>query len=153
MIEMKKTVLRLMLASSLLALCSCNGEPKGLSAESDSFEKRDAVGLVKGKNYLLLFNKTDSQFVYNFKRKYIRFQADDQTCYVNAFFRDYPKDLVEINDVLMVELTYKERSAVQEKKLTLPMILLKQQEQMYWLWNEEEKMGLIVDYELFGLTK
>lgn len=134
----------------VISIAGCNEKTHGLSVESDNFEKKSAVGLVKGKNYLMQFNKESSQYVYNFKRKCIRFQTDDQSRYVNAYFRDYPKDLVKINDVIIVELIYRESKSATETRLFLPMVLLKQEDKRYWLWSEEEKLGLIVDYELFG---
>ena len=129
-------------------LFGCNKNPKGLSVESDSFEKKSGVGLVVKKNYVVLYNKSTFQYVYNIKRKSIRIQSDDHSEYVNATFTDYPKDIPQINDIVNVEIVYKDSVSDPEVRLILSMLILKQESGKFWLWNEEEKVGLIIDREL-----
>lgn len=137
-----------------LLLCllpyGCNKSPKGLSVESDNFEKRSAVGLVINKNYVIQFNKTSSQYVYNIKRRSVRIQTDDQSKYVNALFIDYPGVEPQVGDAVMVEIIYRDRASGPETRLVAAMLVLKREGGKCWLWNEEKKIGLVLDKELFG---
>ena len=76
-----RIVLALLLS---IALYGCNKRPDGISVECHSFAGRNVIGLVKGKNYIVSFNKERCQYVYNKKRISIRFQDDEQNSYVSV---------------------------------------------------------------------
>lgn len=134
----------------LLLLLGCNKTPGGLSFESHNFEKKSAVGLVIKRKYVVLYNKSTFQYVYNRNRKSIRIQSDNHSEYVHAIFKGYPKDAPQVDDIVNVEIVYKERSFALETKLILSMLVLKEENSKLWLWNEEEKVGLIVDWKMLG---
>lgn len=128
-----------------LIIFSCNKNPKGLSIQSDNFEKKSSAGLVIKKNYVVRFNKVGFQYVYNIKRGCIRIQADDQSVYVNAIFKDYPKKEFQVQDIVNVDLIFKSGPSASETRMILSMIVLKRDGEKFWLWNEEQKVGLIID--------
>ncbi len=139
------------LVFAFMFIFGCNKKAGGLSVESDNFEKKSAVGLVIKKNYVVFFNKSTSQYVYNLKKKSIRIQSDDHSEYVNVTFKDYPnKGVLQVNDVVNVEILYKKGFLSPEKIVVAPMLVLKEEKRKLWLWSEVEKTGLIIDMGMFS---
>ena len=138
-----RIVLALLLS---IALYGCNKRPDGISVECHSFAGRNVIGLVKGKNYIVSFKKERCQYVYNKKRISIRFQDDEQNSYVSVQLETLEgvKPAV-VNEVVNVELVYRVSVHDDECREILPMTLLKEEDEICWLWNEEKKIGVIAD--------
>ena len=111
----------------------------GFDVTKDIISEYNSINIIESSGYFT---------VYNIKRKSVRIQSDDHSEYVHATFTDYPKDIPQINDIVNVEIVYKDSVSDPEVRLILSMLILKQESGKFWLWNEEEKVGLIIDREL-----
>lgn len=129
----------------ILLLCGCNKGGDGFSEDYNRFAKREAVGIVKNRNYIVLYNSKGGQYVYNLKRWSVRFQSDDQNYYANVMLKNFSGERLQPGEQIYIGVIYKESEKSQEKELSMPMVVVKEKEQRYWLWNEEDKTGLIVD--------
>ncbi len=133
----------------ILVLCgvvSCNEGPEmdGISAEADRFLEKRTPGLVKGKNYKLLYNESAWQTMRNKQRMVLCIQRDDQSSYLHLKVEPGSLGNTQDDHTVNVVLSYKTDVNGQEISEALEMEVLKSQDMQVWLWNEESKTGVIM---------
>lgn len=130
----------------ILLLYACNENEKGISIEADRFVARNDLGMVQRNGYGLKYDQNTCQIVTNEARKMVRIQTDNQSAYVNMKFAVLPFDLTDLQMPVDVTLTYSFSPLTSATTVTLSMLILKVQNKQVWLWNEEQKTGIIVAF-------
>lgn len=141
----RKVLLPLLIICHILIFCGCNKGGDGVSDYYDRFAKKNAVGLVKDRNYIISYNKERGQYVYNRRRWSVRFQGDNQEYYVNVKLLDFSGNRPQEGDQIYNSIIYRTSEHSEEKELSMPMVVVKVKDIRYWLWNEENRTGVIVD--------
>ena len=111
------------------------------SAERTKFEKSRTEGLhVKGE-CIIAYSDEYFQTATNLLRRSYRIHADDQSCFVNVVFAD--RVPTKIDDEVVVNITYKTEGSG-ETMLIVKFVTVAMRDGYLWLWNELQKVGLIV---------
>lgn len=144
------TCIRLLSVAALITVAaviySCKESFSSLSIEAEDFVEFTTPGLVDDGKYVFEYDWWDSQRVVNMQRKTMRYQKDDQSAFVHAEFSAFPFETYYTQDVMEVKILYWKDSAVTLSKI-VSMVVLKEEEMKFWLWNEEGKTGLIIDFK------
>lgn len=127
-----------------IPLCSCNKSAKGISVEADRFIEFEKEGLVKKRGYEFAYNDYDCQYVYNKNRKYVRLQRDDQSAYINVTSYELFSSPLEVGEFVDIELVYRLSASAGDNRESLSMLVLQAEDGKIWLWNETQKLGLIL---------
>ena len=125
-------------------LFSCNDYIEGLSEEGNKFLENNTQGLVIGKNYKFKYKESNCQKVLNIHRKYIRLQKDDQSAYIHIEAAAVPSNSSMENDERPITLKYKTDKDSEPIIQSISMEILKHTDTQIWLWNDEFKIGLIL---------
>ncbi len=125
--------------------CSCNKSSKKISIEADHFIELEKEGLVKRHGYEFIYNDQECQHVYNKKRKYMRLQRDDMSAYINVTSQELFAGVPSVGDFVDIELAYSTSASVEENRKSYSMLVLQVKAKCVWMWNEEEKLGLILN--------
>lgn len=128
----------------LLAI-SCNRKEE-IPVSVDFFLEQQTPGLIRGSKYLFSYNELNSQKVFNKRRKMVRLQRDNQSSYINVIFSTTPHEISWDEIINGVEIKYALSPSDSEKRILLPFRLVKSNNYKFWLWNEDEGIGLIVEY-------
>lgn len=131
-------LLLLFIASLMIISCRSKGdEPPVLNL--DDFLAKNECGLYGYGGYLLRYNEEKFQISINEKRRQIRVQSDDQKAYFNVVFAMMPSS---IDEVVSIDFSYK--GGGDELSYKMEMVLYKATSQNMWLWNQDEKLGIIL---------
>jgi hypothetical protein len=85
------------------------------------------------------FDSTDCQIVRNESRKMIRLQKDDQSQIVNATFSTMHFNFEQIVNIKIAYVSPSYSSIY-----NIEAYLVQMQDGLYWLWDSDKKIGLIV---------
>lgn len=124
--------------------CGCNKSSNKISIEADHFIELEKEGLVKSHGYEFVYNDQECQHVYNKKRKYMRLQRDDMSAYINITSLELFAGVPSVGNFIDIELAYSTSASLEENRKSYSMLVLQVKEKCVWLWNEEEKLGLIL---------
>ncbi|MEF9931757.1 MAG: hypothetical protein RR770_05605 [Bacteroidales bacterium] len=124
----------------VLFFCSCSGNDKPIvDGGIEYFITKDNIGLFVENRNVFNYNQLDCQIAFNEKRKMIRLQSDNQMFYVNIVMSIFPKAK---DDFINVIINYKTQT--EKLNTSLEMSVVKIDNQKYWLWNDNSKMGIIL---------
>lgn len=140
----RNITLILSFAAVLSAAVSCNEKPHGMSVEANRFLDKREPGLVKGKNYKIVYTESSWQMVRNQMRNVLRLQSDGQQAYLNMKMEEKSVQGTQEEYKVNVVLTYRTGKNAPEITESLEMEILKSHQMRMWLWNEEQKTGVIV---------
>ncbi len=126
-----------------IAVVSCRKDDggKGDIMELEDFIEKRECGLVGYGGYLFKYSGKDCQISVNLRRRYIRMQNDIQTDYVHAEFDELP---YETGKNMKVGMRY--RVSTDEIVNTIPMTSVRVTADKVWLWNGENRIGLIIPF-------
>lgn len=133
---------------NMLFLFSCDGK-EGPEKETDVtyFIKQPDAGLYVKGECLFRYTDTECQTALNELHKTVRLQTDWQERYVNILFSSLP--LPEKGTAaVQVKVLYKTEE--EQEEVSLPMVTVKKQNGIYWLWNDDSKTGIILSEPDFG---
>lgn len=135
--------LALIAAVLCIAIVSCRKDNggKGDIMELEDFVEKRECGLVGYGGYLFKYSEKNCQISVNLRRKYLRMQNDMQTDYVHAEFDAMP---YETGKNVMVGMRYK--VSTDEIVNSVPMTAVRVSADKVWLWNEENRIGLIIPF-------
>lgn len=120
----------------ILSLVGCT--EMGLSRSSDLFTRDAATtGVWVGGRQVIV--KNDNLHQESFRNKSYRLQTDDQKTYINIMLNTVPQN---VGDKCTVTIVSRGIDEIQDS--ALDMILQKTEDDMIWLWNESEKMGIVM---------
>lgn len=122
-----------------LLLFSCKENRPERYSGVDYFVKQSDIGLFGDNNNIFRYNDADCQIAFNKGRKMLRLQTDEQIYYVNIVFGSL---LNASNEVVNIEIDYKTQN--NQFAASLEMIVVKMDDEKYWLWNENTKTGIIL---------
>lgn len=123
----------------------CNKSSKIISIEAEHFIELEKEGLIKRHGYEFIYNHQKCQHVYNKERKYIRLQRDDMSAYINVTSQELFAGVPFVGDFVDIELAYSTSASAEENRKSCSMLVLQVKKKCVWLWNEEEKLGLILN--------
>ncbi|MBR5101034.1 MAG: hypothetical protein IKX34_07015 [Bacteroidales bacterium] len=111
------------------------------SEERKQLESAYVEGLyLKGK-CALAYDLATFQRAANPKRRNYRIQSDDQSRYLNVFYSDVLPQ--QVDDEVECEIHYKLGES-ESTTLIVKLVVLKATDEYLWLWNEFQKVGIIV---------
>ena len=111
------------------------------SEERKQLESAYVEGLyLKGK-CALAYDLATFQRAANPKRRNYRIQSDDQSRYLNVFYSDVLPQ--QVDDEVECEIHYKLGES-ESTTLIVKLVVLKATDEYLWLWNEFQKVGMIV---------
>ena len=111
------------------------------SEERKQLESAYVEGLyLKGK-CALAYDLATFQRAANPKRRNYRIQSDDQSRYLNVFYNDVLPQ--QVDDEVECEIHYKLGES-ESTTLIVKLVVLKATDEYLWLWNEFQKVGIIV---------
>ena len=111
------------------------------SEERKQLESAYVEGLyLKGK-CALAYDLATFQRAANPKRRNYRIQSDDQSRYLNVFYNDVLPQ--QVDDEVECEIHYKLGES-ESTTLIVKLVVLKATDEYLWLWNEFQKVGMIV---------
>jgi hypothetical protein len=111
------------------------------SAERKQLESAYVEGLYMRGTCVLAFDLASFQRAVNPIRRNYRIQSDDQSRYLNVFYSEtLPK---QVDDEVECEIHYK-LDAGESTTLIVKLVVLKATDEYLWLWNEFQKVGMIV---------
>jgi hypothetical protein len=115
--------------------------PDTKSDERKQLESAYVEGLyLKGK-CVLAFDLATFQRAANPTRRNYRIQSDDQTRYLNVRYQDAIPQRVD--DEAECEIHYR-LEAGESTTLIVKLVVVKDSDEYLWLWNEFQKVGMIV---------
>jgi len=143
-------VLLLVLVATTMAVSCPKPEPPGpeppepvdtKSAERKQLEASLTEGLYLKGNIALAYNQEIYQRSASLDRHTYRIQSDDQTRYLHVrYTEEIPSAL---NEEVECELHYR-LAAGEQTTLIVKLIVVKMTDEYLWLWNEFQKVGMIV---------
>ena len=111
------------------------------SAERKQLESAYVEGLYLKGACVLAFDLATFQRAANPVRRNYRIQSDDQTRYLNVFYSEaIPK---QVDDEVECEI-HSKLEAGESTTLIVKLVVLKATDEYLWLWNEFQKVGMIV---------
>lgn len=121
-------------------------EPPGPNVETKSEERKQLESAYVEGLYLkgvcvLSFDFSSFQRAVNPVRKNYRIQCDDQSRYLNIRYGDLLPQ--RMDDEVECEIHYK-LGMEESTTLIVKLVVLKATDEYLWLWNEFQKVGLIV---------
>ena len=142
--------LLLMLVATTMAVSCPQPEPPGpeppdpvdtKSAERKQFEGSYTEGLYLKGNVALAYNPDIYQRSASRDRRTCRIQSDDQTRYLHV---RYTEEIPAAEgEEIECELHYR-LAAGEQTTLIVKLIVVKATDEYLWLWNEFQKVGMIV---------
>jgi len=111
------------------------------SAERKAFEAAYLEGLYLKGACVLSFDANTFQRALNPVRKNYRIQSDDQTRYLNVLYNSALPSGVD--DEVECQIHYR-LSAGESTTLIVRLDVVKASDEYLWLWNEFQKVGMIV---------
>lgn len=133
-----------LLASTAFSGCDNGFEP--LPPEIDRFTMLDKPGYVAGGKYIFEYNEDDSQRLVNEKHNVVMYQKDNQLSFVRMIFSALPFNAAQINTKLIEVEVFCRREGAEDFSKRLQMVIMKEIEGKFWMWNVEESTGIIVDF-------
>ena len=111
------------------------------SAERQQLEAAYVEGLYLKGSCVLPFDLASFQRAVSLQRKTYRIQSDDQTLYLHVrYTEDIP---VAVEDEVECEIHYR-LAAGESTTLIVKLVVVKATAEYLWLWNEFQKVGMIV---------
>ena len=111
------------------------------SEERKQLESAYVEGLyLKGK-CALAYDLATFQRAANPKRRNYRIQSDDQSRYLNVFYSDVLPQ--QVDDEVECEIHYKLGES-ESTTLIVKLVVLNATDEYLWLWNEFQKVGMLV---------
>lgn len=135
---------RLIILLSLFLTFGCEEKFKGEREYAEKFVALQDIGLVRGGIYLYRYRELHCQRVMNKERRMLRYQNDDQSEYVNFEFSSFPAMPDYQGGAIEVRITY--MAGGRSISHILPVVILKSEANKYWMWNMENRMGIIADF-------
>ena len=117
-------------------------EPE-ISAERKAFEESSAEGLYMKGSCVFAYDAASQQRASNEKRKTMRMQSDDQTRYVHL---EYSGNLPKATGDESSCTIHYNLADEGETMLIVKLMAVKSTDSRLWLWNELQKVGVIVPY-------
>lgn len=111
------------------------------STERKQFETAYVEGLYLKGSCALAFELNDFQRAVNPVRKTYRIQSDDQTRFLHVSYQG--EVAAEVNAEVGCEIHYR-LAAGESTTLIVKLIVVKVSDEYLWLWNEFQKVGMIV---------
>jgi len=111
------------------------------SAERKQFEAAYLEGLYLKGSCVLSFDAATFQRALNPGRKNYRIQSDDQTRYLNVLYNGMIP--TGVGDEVECQIHYR-LSAGESTTLIVRLDVVKVSDEYLWLWNEFQKVGMIV---------
>ena len=111
------------------------------SAEQKQLEASHIEGLYLKGSCVLPFELATFQHAASVSRKTYRIQSDDQTRYLHVNYKDGIPQLV--GDEVECEIHYR-LVAGESTMLIVKLVVVASTEEYLWLWNEFQKVGMIV---------
>lgn len=111
------------------------------STERKQLEASYVEGLYLKGSCALAFDLSLFQRAVNPVRRTCRIQSDDQTRYLNIFYGESVP--VKEGDEVECEIHYR-LDAGESTTLIVKLVVVKTTDEYLWLWNEFQKVGLIV---------
>ena len=140
----KKIIVRTACIVLLVGGISCNEDTGGDSVEAYSFLEKRSPGFIKGKSYELLYDEQTWQIVRNKQRRIFCMQSDDQSMYLRMKISSVSISDAMNNSTVNAVISYKTGEKSLEIVESLKMEVLKSDDMLVWLWNEEYKVGVIM---------
>ena len=111
------------------------------SEERKQLESAYVEGLYLKGSCALAYDLATFQRAANPIRRNYRIQSDDQSRYLNVFYSDALPQ--QVDDEVECEIHYK-LGAGESTTLIVKLVVLKATDEYLWLWNEFQKVGMIV---------
>ena len=111
------------------------------SAERKQLEAAYVEGLYLKGSCALAFDLSLFQRAVNPVRRTYRIQSDDQTRYLNVFYGENVPS--KEGDEVECEIHYR-LEAAESTTLIVKLVVVKTTDEYLWLWNEFQKVGLII---------
>lgn len=129
----------MMLVCAAFVSCIKDDFVKSGSSDMKAFLKKKEYGLVGYDRYQFKYSDNDCQLCVNKRGRYMRMQNDTQSSYVHVVFAANPT-VADKN--VQVEIRY--RWEGDENVRSVTMVNVKASDDKIWLWNEENRTGLII---------
>ena len=111
------------------------------SAERKQLESAYVEGLYLKGSCVLPFELATFQRAVSLQRRTYRIQSDDQTLYLHV---RYTEDIPQaVDDEVECEIHYR-LAAGESTTLIVKLVVVKASDEYLWLWNEFQKVGMIV---------
>ena len=130
----------LALCASLLLCTGCPNVVSGLSEDEEKFIANTVEGLYMDGSYVLKYDQTEHQVSENKTRRDYRIQNDDQTEMVNVTCGSQ----ILLNHLVGCSVDFVSQRSFFERNLSFLVLKVDYDSQIAWLWNDDEKMGLII---------
>jgi len=144
-----RSALALLLVATTMAVSCPEPEPQPgpdpvfdtKSVERKQLEAAYAEGFYLKGSCVLAYDLLTFQRAVNPVRKTYRIQSDDQTRYLNiSYVGTVP---TKVDDEVECEIHYR-LEAGESTTLLVKLVVVKDSEEYLWLWNEFQKVGMIV---------
>jgi hypothetical protein len=136
--HIKYSILTALFFIACISFSACNKTPS-YDGQLSSFMANNSVGLYSMERASFRFDSTDCQIVRNESRKMIRLQKDDQSQIVNATFSTMHFNFEQIVNIKIAYVSPSYSSIY-----NIEAYLVQMQDGLYWLWDSDKKIGLIV---------
>lgn len=138
----------LLYISVTLCLVLCTGCQKNEERPQNQIEflSQSNYGLY-GENLLFKYNFNTCQYSINYSRKTFRMQSDNGEYVAQVKFDIYPK---EISDETQASITYVKLNKTTTYNLKLQVLECRLNKM--WLWDNEQKMGIVIPDVIYTLS-
>ena len=143
---MKNILQTILVCAACCALFSCDDDFTKSSEYAEKFVTMYDAGFVRDGDYLYRYSDMECQKVVNVGRHTLRYQDDDQGRYVHFEMSSFPMTggLYGGGGAIDTKITWFDGSKTDV--FILPLAILKEEGQKYWLWNMESRMGIIAEF-------
>jgi len=146
---MRFALLLFVVATTMAVSCpqpSPTPEPEPVPVDTKSPERKQLeAAYVEGFYHkgacVLAYDRATFQRAANPKRRSYRIQSDDQTRYLHVSYNDQLP--AAVGDEVECEIHYR-LAAGESTTLIVKLIVVKASDDYLWLWNEFQKVGLLV---------
>ncbi len=142
------TYMRIAVAAMVLILFyGCQKSAEAPTPEHENFEEFTEEGLILQNRYKFMYDEQSCQRLINRKRRIIHLQTDTQSAYMRIQVESQNYINPAEGDILSLVITYKSSNSTNKQTITSSMTVLKVVESKVWLWNQEQKTGIILSLD------
>ena len=143
---MKYFIRAILVCSSCCALFSCEDFFMENSDYAEKFVTMYDAGFVRDGDYLYRYSEAECQKVVNAGRQILRYQDDDQGSYVHFEMSSFPMSEGMPGDGGAIDTKIIWFDGSKTDVFILPLAIMKEEGEKYWLWNMESRMGIIAEF-------